>query len=281
MIQANNYLRENEISDIGRNFVILSDDLKKNLFLKGDTSSIKDFQGIKDLFEDIYTINDYFEEVYSELNVHHKIFEKYVKNSVLWFDCPEVSNLKNNLKSKRIELGKHEDKISQLYHQNLIYLKRMQNYFSTLNEEHFKKSLTEDFSKLFSTLDKHIEKQTEVINKLSVFQLLPVDQVLQFPDFINTFYSASDDFYKLIQFVEISETGGLKPEITNKLKVYEENMSKKYKQFFEVSQKTFGKYLVNISDKKNEVKKRFLDPVKSKMPVKSFEMMYKFSDLLF
>jgi hypothetical protein len=280
MLRAHSYIKNLNPDSIAISYFDDSGLIAEHPFFSKEKASFSE-ETLLHLYNQLQEINENFEPKYAEINVHLNLLINYIKNTVLWPNNEEIKILKQKLDKALKEVNKRQEDISALSCYNILKLKELENEICIINSGNQKQSLSGQLDAFITEINACIKKQEEIIHAVSTLQLLPIDQILKFPAYINKFSLLLLNYYNLKNIIRTAEANNLEQKKLNQLNQAEAMMAERFKNFIDLSRKTFSRYLEGVKDKKSIAKSRFLEPVKNRMDIKSFNLMSYFIDLLY
>ncbi len=196
---------------------------------------------------------------------------------------PENFKSLNDLKLFQDKMIKVSGEITELYKNNLIRLKQVENELNKLNEINEKNQFLESFKDFSTEFNNIILEQTKIINQMQNFTLNPIENLLNFPDYINNFTNYIMSFPMINNFSAGGQQLNLDAKSIEAVIKLEADLLNNFKLFIESNRNTFDKFLpsVNPKDKKINFKNRFFDSVKNRYDADSLKIMTKLLDILY
>ena len=245
--------------------------LEKNPFFHENFVTNKNNPSLEDLIEISKHLNQLKRECTQallEINVEIKNQISLIKQSSKLTIGNDNHLLKKSLTSLFTKTLETQTKLSELYQDYLsktILLNKKIIEVNQINE-------TNNFENRLQTtkfeLNKIIFEQEKILKKVSEFQLLPIEQLLVFPDYIERFsalilaYSIiKTNICSLEQQVYFLADKDIK---LSQIKKLEQNFLDNFKEFINLSIKAFDRGLPSANDKNKTFKNKFIEPIKSR-----------------
>ncbi len=255
---------------------------KKSVLNESSKEDIENVQEIDDLINQIK--NDCTLELIS-LNVEIKNQITLIKKSNKITKNKDNDKIKQTLSKLHLDTLEINNKISDIYKDLLAKSLEISKNITKNNKDKEIKEFIEKVNSFKNEIEKIISKQENILGKINDFQLLPVENIIVFPEFIEDF-SNFISLYPIIknnllsiekQIYIYDETKSLITSIIDIENIFTEN----FKLFVQKSVKAFEKGIPDAKDKNRTFKNKFIEPVKSKFSEESLKAINNFVDMVF
>jgi hypothetical protein len=285
-LEINNYLKKLSTSTLTDDFLNEVKNINKQAFFQKDSvnraykeNDIEEIEALlKILSENMKKITQISisasQEIKPQIDFLSKI-DKVPNNA-------SVKKLKEELQKNYNKMIDFQNKLAEISKDNRDKYKQVQEQLIKINnqsdKDHFLtkiNNVTEEFKKVFAV-------QEKLINQAASFQMLPMEQILDFPDIVNEFATYMMSYPVLRSMIKATELNSNSGDKAKELKSIEEELLNNFKIFVEKTQKSFEKGMVmDVKDKNKTFKHKFIEPLEAKFDPDSLQILLKLIDSVF
>lgn len=275
----NNFL--NKISESNKQ-------LEKNPFFNENFATNKNNHSLEDLleiFKEVKQLKKECTQALLEINIEIKNQISLIKQSSKLTINTDNTVLKKSLNNLHIKTLDTQTKLNEIYQyylsKNILLNKKIVEVNQSNEIDNFENKL----KTIQLELNKIISEQDKILKKVSEFQLLPIEQLLLFPEYIESFSSLilaysiiKNTLISLDQQVYFLADKDLK---LSQLKMIEQNFLENFKEFISLSIKAFDRGLPSVNDKNKTFKIKFIEPIKSRFDSESLKIINLLIDTVY
>lgn len=285
-LEINNYLKKASLSTLTEDFLNEVKNINKHAFFQ------------KDSVNRAYKEND-IDEIKALLQILSEQMKKITRVSIainqelkpqidLMIKLDKLANnsatrkLKDDLQKLYNKLTDFQNKLPEINKDNREKYKQVQEQLIKINNQSDKDSFLAKITTVEEEFKKITVAQERLISQVAGFQILPMEQILDFPDIINEFATYLMSYPILRSLIKACEINNYSAEKLNLLKNIEDILLNNFKLFCEKAQKSLEKGLIlDTKDKNKAFKQKFIVPLEAKFDPDSLQILLTMIDSVF